>query len=342
MPFFPIQMGALPARFRQQRILIVGCGDVAMRLVKQRLPKHKRGVRIYALTRHTDADKLALLRTQAIVPIRADLDNAQSLKRFKGLAHRIVYTAPPARVGDADLARSAVTQQDATHTALRAACVHGYSQKLDRRMRAFASQMRRGATLPTAMTYISTSGVYGNRDGDWVSEVKAVKPQNLRAWRRLDAERQVRAMSALGVHVAILRAPGIYAADRANGTPLLRLQKKMPVLCTQDDVYTNHIHADDLARAAWLALWRVKGGRVFNVNDDTSLKMGDYFDWVAQLSGLEKPARITRAEAKLTFSEMQMSFMSESRRMNNARVLKELRMQLKYPTVLQGLRAHSA
>ena len=137
----------------------------------------------------------------------------------------------------------------------------------------------------------------------------------------------------------MLRIPGIYAGDRAGGTPVARLQRGTPVLQRSDDVFTSHIHADDLARAMALALWRGKLQRITNVADDSALRMGDYFDLAAQLWGMPPPPRVTRAEAALQLSPVLLSFMSESRRLTNQRMRRELGLVLRYPTVHQGLAA---
>ena len=142
-----------------------------------------------------------------------------------------------------------------------------------------------------------------------------------------------------GVAVHILRIPGIYAPDREGGTPRGRLLKGMPVLQAQDDVYTNHIHADDLARACLAALWRGKPQRVTHASDDTDLKMGDYFDLAADLYQLPRPLRLARDDAVAQLPAMQLSFMSESRRLDNHRLKQELRLVLRYPTVAEGLRS---
>ena len=140
-----------------------------------------------------------------------------------------------------------------------------------------------------------------------------------------------------GVRTSILRIPGIYAQDREGGTPRARLLKGTPVLQEQDDVYTNHIHADDLARACCLALWRGAPQRVYNVNDDSDMLMGDYFDLAADLYGLPRPPRIAREGAAEQLPLLLLSFMNESRRMVNTRMKRELRLQLQHPTVLSGL-----
>ena len=133
--------------------------------------------------------------------------------------------------------------------------------------------------------------------------------------------------------------PGIYAPDRENGTPEGRLRKGTPVLTPEDDVYTNHIHADDLARACVAALWRGAAQRVYHASDDSDMKMGDYFDLAADLYGLPRPPRLPRSTAQTSLPLALLSFMGESRRLDNTRLRRELRMHLRYPTVAQGLRS---
>jgi nucleoside-diphosphate-sugar epimerase len=139
--------------------------------------------------------------------------------------------------------------------------------------------------------------------------------------------------------VSILRIPGIYAGDRPGGHPRERLLRGTAVLAAADDVYTNHIHADDLARACVAALHRALPQRVVHASDDTELKMGEYFDLAADLCGLQRPPRISREEARAQLSPMLLSFMSESRRLDNQRLKTELRLKLRYPTVREGLLA---
>jgi nucleoside-diphosphate-sugar epimerase len=198
--------------------------------------------------------------------------------------------------------------------------------------------MRRSA--PRSVVYGSTSGVYGDCEGTWVAESRAVNPTTARAQRRVDAEARVRHLGRLrsgAVRVSVLRIPGIYAPDREGGTPRERLLRGTPVLTQADDVFTNHTHADDLARACQLAVWRGKSQRIYNVNDDSQLRMGDYFDMAAELYGLAKPARISRTQAQTELPEMLLSFMRESRRLVNTRMKRELRLQLRYPSVKDGL-----
>lgn len=204
-------------------------------------------------------------------------------------------------------------------------------------MRRLLAALRSGKSLPQRLVYISTSGVYGDCAGERVPETRRLRPQTPRARRRVDAEQQLRRFGrTAGTCLSILRAPGIYAADRL---PLERLQRGTPVLAAEDDVFTNHIHADDLAMLAVAALRRGLPNRVYNASDASHLKMGEYFDLVADRFGLPRPPRISREEAEKTLSPVQLSFMSESRRLDNRRIGRELRVGLRYAQVVEGIDA---
>jgi nucleoside-diphosphate-sugar epimerase len=300
-------LGALPARFRRERVLIVGCGDVGLRAA--RLLRGRVG--LLALT--SSPGRVALLRSSGITPLQANLDQPASLARAAGIATRVIHLAPP-------------SSQD-----------HSQWWRDLRTLSLLRALLRRGP--PVSLVYGSTSGVYGDCAGAWVSETRPVQPSTPRAERRVDAERAVRHYGRTArVRASILRIPGIYAPDREGGTPRERLLKRTPVLDAQDDVYTNHIHADDLARATVAALWRGKPQRVYNASDDTELKMGDYFDLAADLYGLPRPPRVARGVAQNALPLMLLSFMSESRRLDNRRLKRELGLALRFETVESGLK----
>src|SRR5487761_2475335 len=186
------------------------------------------------------------------------------------------------------------------------------------------------------LVYISTSAVYGDCGGAWVDEDRPLAPQSPRGARRADAERTLLDWGEQsGVAVAVLRVPGIYAAERL---PLAQLQRDAPVLREEDDVYTNHIHADDLAAICATALAHAARGRAYNASDDSEIKMGDYFDLVADRAGLPRPPRISRAAAEAgAISPGLLSFMRESRRLVNTRMKTELGVRLRYPSVYDGV-----
>ena len=304
MPSIQSPLGALPARFRRSRVLVVGCGDIGLRVAA--LLAGKLTVRALSSQRV----RVPALRAAGTTPLWGNLDRPQSLRRLAGLAQRVLHLAPPATVG-----------------------------ATDERTGALLHALRR-RSVPAALVYASTSGVYGDCGGDWVHEGQTLAPTTPRAQRRADAEARVQFFGRSGgARTTVLRVPGIYAPNREGGTPLERLRKATPVLDATDDVFTNHIHADDLARACVRALWRGKPQRAYNVNDDASLKLGDYFDAAAALYGLPLPPRISRARAEVEMGAMQLSFMSESRRMVNARMKQELGLRLRYASVLDGLAA---
>ncbi|RZL63587.1 MAG: NAD-dependent epimerase/dehydratase family protein [Variovorax sp.] len=308
MPSIDSPLGALPARFRRERLLIVGCGDVGQRVVRDLRGR----MRLIALT--SSAARVPALRAAGVLPLVGDLDAPATLRRLAGVATRVLHLAPPAR--------------DA-----------GTSWWRDARTLALMRTLRL-RSLPAALVYGSTSGVYGDCGGARVTEAREVRPDTPRAHRRVDAERAVRWFArSTGVRASILRIPGIYAPDREGGTPRERLLRGTAALQPADDVYTNHIHADDLARACIAALYRGKPQRVVHASDDTELRMGDYFDFAACLYGLPRPPRLTREEARRQLPVQLLSFMSESRRLDNTRLKCELRVRLAFPTVESGLRS---
>ncbi len=292
----------MPARFRRPRVLIVGCGDVGLRVASLL----KTSARVLALT--SSPTKMAALQAKGITPLLGNLDQAMSLRRLAGVATHLVHMAPPPLQGHTDPRTQSLVQALARRSS------------------------------PFSVVYGSTSGVYGDCQGAWIDETQGLKPETDRAQRRVDAEAWLNAWGKVGgPRVQLLRIPGIYALDREGGTPRERLLRGTPVLQAADDVFTNHVHADDLARATVLAMWRGKRLRPLHVCDDSDLRMGDYMDMAADLWGLARPPRVSRAQAVQQLPAMTMSFMSESRRMHNQRLKQELRMKLSYPTVQEGL-----
>lgn len=288
--------------FRQPTLLIVGCGDIGLRVIECLGPIWK----VLALT--SSPGRCEELRHAGAKPLVGNLDDPATLGRLAGLADAVLHLAPPPGAGSSDT-----------------------------RTRALLSALRRG-TRVRRLVYASTTGVYGDCGGAWVDETRAVRPLTDRAGRRCDAEARVRHFGrGTGCVATVLRVPGIYASNRPGGDPRERLRRGMPALCAEDDVFTNHIHADDLARACIAALMRGKPQRVVHAVDDSDLRMGEYFDLAADLTGLPRPPRISRVQAQEMLSPMAMSFMSESRRLRNQRLKRELRVTLRYPTVREGL-----
>ena len=280
-----------------ERLLIVGVGDVARRALPALVARY---------------DTLALVRAAGpAVPTGVrlaigDLDHPATLAPLAGAAELVLHLAPP----------------DETRAG-------------DTRTRNLINALSGARMLPRRLVYISTSGVYGDCGGARIDESRPVNPGTPRAARRVDAERAVTEWgAAAGVQTTILRVPGIYAADRL---PVERLNRGTPVLREEDDVYTNHVHADDLAAICVRALDADAPPGIYNAADDSELKMGQWFDLVADRFGLARPPRVSRAEVARVISPMLLSFMSESRRLVNRRMKEALGIRLRYPTVFEGV-----
>jgi nucleoside-diphosphate-sugar epimerase len=289
--------------FGKPRILIIGCGDIGLRVARQLAHSYK----VFALT--SSQSRFQELREVGATPILGNLDQPESLWRLPGLAPTIIHLAPPQNLGNRDC-----------------------------RTRNLLRILAQAPDVVRRLIYISTTGVYGDHGGAQVSETTPVNPQSERAQRRVDAERALRLWApAHGVALTILRVPGIYAADRL---PLERLHSKTPALLPEEDAYSNHIQSDDLARLVCAAVYHGKPQRIINTCDGEQTKMGDYFDEVADAFGLDRPPRLPASQLQKTVSPMLWSFMRESRRVSNAR-LRELKTPLRYPSVAHFLKTIS-
>ena len=289
-------------RMQRPRLLIVGCGDVGLRVLRL-----LRG-RWHVMALTSSPERRDALRAAGALPLLGDLDRPATLARLAHVADAVLHLAPPPGSG--------------TH---------------DPRTLALLRALARGGSV-RRLVYASTSGVYGDCGGAWVRETRAVHPLTDRARRRVDAEASVRAFArALHVRATVLRVPGIYALDRPDGDPRTRVRLGTSALVADDDVFTNHIHADDLARACVAALLRGPTLRAIHVNDDSATRLGDHLDRVADLCGLPRVPRITREQALLQLGVQRMSFLSESRRLDNTRMKRELKLKLRYPSVEAAL-----
>lgn len=289
-------------RARRPRLLIVGCGDVGLRVLRL-----LRG-RWHVMALTSSPQRRAQLRAAGALPLQGNLDHPPTLARLAGLADAVLHLAPPPAQG-----------------------------VRDPRTAALLIALARGSG-PRQLVYASTSGVYGDCAGARVRETRPPRPASERAHRRADAEARVRWYArASGVRATILRVPGIYAFDREGGDPRERVRRGTPALAAPHDGYTNHIHADDLARACVVALVRGPTQRAIHVNDDGALTLGEYLDRVADCCSLPRVPRLSRQQAEQQLTPLQLSFLGESRRLDNTRMKRELRLTLRYPTVEAAL-----
>ncbi len=294
----------------KQILLLVGCGDIALRAA----PLLRVHYRLLGLCRRPE--NYDQLRLRGITPVFGDLDNPKSLNRLAGIAHAVLHLAPPPNHGERDIRT----------TNLLVALTKRPTMKR--------------IILPQRFIYISTSGVYGDCNGALIDETCPINPRTERSVRRANAEMQIRNWGLRNrVRVSILRVPGIYAADRL---PLARLRENTPMLLPDEDCYTNCIHADDLVHIIFAALRHAKPGRIYHACDDSRLKMGEYFDLIADRIGIPRPPRVARTKANEHISISMLSYMEESRQLMNIRIKNELHVNLRYPTVTEGISAYKA
>jgi len=282
-------------------VLIAGCGYIGRRLS---VLLQAQGYRVTGLVRSQDSvDRLQMLDVHAM---RVDLDSPVQCAGHVSGYGTVFYLAPPPAHGNEDT-----------------------------RIDSFLCSFDTG-TLPRRIIYISTSAVYGDCQGEWITEAHTLNPTTARGQRRLDAENRLQAWSTRRcVEWIILRVPGIYGPGKL---PLERLRKGTPVLREADSPYTNRIHADDLANICIAAMHSVNHDTIYNVSDGNPSNMTDYFFRVADAAGLPRPPTVTYAQAQQLLSPGMLSFLQDSRRMDNDKMLRELGVELQYPDLDAGLK----
>lgn len=283
-------------------ILIIGCGDIGQRVA--RIWKKQTGA-IFGVVKSEAS--LNTLRQQHIHALSADLDSPDSIGELPSKHSLTYYFAPPPSQGVEDT-----------------------------RMTNFLNCID-NSNLPTHLVYISTSGVYGDQQGQLIDEHTAPNPQVDRAKRRYHAERQLQQWSKdHAVALTILRVGGIYGPNRL---PLQRLKDQVPMLHENLSPQTNRIHADDLAQVCVAAASKKAEGEIYNVSDGTNSNMTEYFNTIADACGLPRPPLVDWDEAEKTISKGMLSYLKESRRMDNSKMMNELEITLKYPTLKDGLKS---
>lgn len=282
-------------------VFIVGCGDIGLRVARL---ERAVGRPVAALAR--SGASAARLEAEGIAAVPGDLDRPDSLLGLPPCA-TLYYFAPPPAEGAGDPRLRALLAALPTHS------------------------------LPERVVYISTSGVYGDCQGAWIDETWPLNPQTPRAQRRVAAESSVQDWAGrFGVACVILRVPGIYGPGRL---PEERIRRRVPVVDPAEAPYSNRIHADDLAEACCAAARRGKAGAAYNISDGQPTTMTDYFLKVADVLGLPHPPAISLAEARRAFTPAMLSFLDESKRLDNRRMREELGIALRYPDLASGLKA---
>jgi nucleoside-diphosphate-sugar epimerase len=281
-----------------QKVWIMGCGDIGRRVA--RLYQNE-GIKAIGWVRSDESLQLGL--AQGFAMRKGDVDRGSFFPIF-ALDEALVYWfMPPQPSGESD-----------------------------DRIRRFLKGVD---AAPKRVLLISTTGVYGDCGGRWIDESEPLKPVADRAKRRADAENVVQEWAArFGGEIVILRVPGIYAPERL---PLERLRRGEPVLHEEEAPWTNRIHADDLAMVCKRAMEVASPGSIYNATDGHPSTMTDYFNQVADFAGLPRPPQISMAEAQTAMSAGMLSYLQESRRIGNEKLLRELGVSLRYPSLADGL-----
>lgn len=287
-------------QYQPHHVTVIGCGDIGLRTSKRWLSQ---GVPVDGLARSKSS--AARMQTAGVTPHVADLDDPVGLDLLPTADTLLYYFAPPPKQG-----------------------------RLDTRIKHFLAGLENHG-LPEKMVYLSTSGVYGDQQGQRITEETPVSPQVDRAYRRCDAEQQLRLFSKKhGLDLVILRVGGIYGPGRL---PEKRLRARVPIIHENLAPKTNRIHADDLALICEAAGRKGRPGEIYNVSDGTASNMTEYFKLIADHLGLPHPPEIGWDEAEQALTSGMLSYLRESRRMDNGKMLRELGVTLQYPTLQHWL-----
>ncbi len=278
-------------------LLIFGYGFAARALTHRLQPK---GWTVAATIRKpTDR---ARLDVEGVTPV--GMGNREQMDRAVRAARAILVTAPPNETGCPGLA-------------------------------ALVPALARTHAFPDWIGYLSTTGVYGDRHGGWVTEKSQLAARSLEGARRVGAERDwLEVARGMGLTVCVFRLPGIYGPGR-SGFDRLRAGEARRIV-SPGQVFSR-IHVDDLAAGLEASIARPRAGGIYNLCDDEPCPNSDVIAHAAGLLGLPVPPEVPLAEANL--SPAAQRFYGESKRVSNARAKAELGWRPAYPTYREGLRA---
>ncbi len=284
---------------------VIGCGDVGRRIAIELIDQGVDAADILALVKSPESAVVA--RALGLQVEQFDFD-AETLRLPESIhGARWCYLVPPQKIGETDL-RSQTVLRTVSESYIK----------------------------PNSLALISTTGVYGDTDGDWVDESTPTNPVTERGLRRLDMEDRWLVWAAHHrVPIRVLRVPGIYANSRI---PLARLKNATPVVRAEECGYSNRIHADDLAVAVTKAMHYEGEEVIFNATDGSPGKISEYLQTAAEVAGLPPLPEISMAEAKDKLSAGMLSYLAESRRIRNTKLIQELKVALRYPDFREGLR----
>ncbi|MEI6305190.1 MAG: SDR family oxidoreductase [Deltaproteobacteria bacterium] len=283
-----------------QRIVIAGCGYIGIRVADL---WRKRGAEVTCLVR--TPEKIASLAKCGYQVIHFDIP--ESLTPPDLNSSILYYFVPPPGGGISDT-----------------------------RARTFLEALDSIQNL-AKIIYMSATSVYSETKGGVVTEESPTEPSSAMGKRRLDAENAFRDYCLQKkIPGVILRVSGIYGSGRL---PLMQIEKGEPLLSEDEAGPSNRIHADDLADICVTAGEKCISSDIFNVSDGNPASMTDYFNAVADKLGLPRQPKVTLEEARRLMSPLMFSYVSESRIVDNSRMLEKLDVKLRYPGLKDGLKA---
>ena len=286
-----------------EKNVILGCGEVGRRIAKQLI---SRGISNDSIVGFVNSEASATKAQE--LGISCQLIDADNLMHDLNECHKanIYYTIAPQKSGDVDLRSAAII-----------------------------SSLKHNSVCPNKIVLISTTGLYGDCNGQWVTEDSPVRPQTGRGQRRLSAEKQWLEWGAKAdVEIVILRVPGIYARSRL---PKKRLESATPVVMASECGFTNRVHADDLANMCVIAMQKAPHGEIYNASDGVPGKIAEYLQAAAASLGLAPLPEISMSRAHAELSPGMLSYLNESRKISNRKILNDLNIELIYPDYKIGI-----
>lgn len=284
-----------------KQLFIAGCGYTGQRVA---LAARQQGWQVTAQLR--DEAKCGPLAQAGCTIVLANLDRLDEIPPLALAGQTLLYSVPPQGGGSIDL-----------------------------RTRTFLKALERDQQTPERIIYLSATSVYGNTDGALVNETSPAQPTAAMGKRRLDAEQQFSAFAERhAIPLVILRVSGIYGPGRL---PLMQISQGQPLLQEALAKPSNRIQVDDLVQVCLSALER--GSGIYNVSDGAPCSMTAYFNACADVLGLPRQPQVDLAEAQRVMPPLLFTYFVESRVVDNRRMLDELDITLRYPTLAEGLQA---
>ena len=285
-----------------QKVFIAGCGYIGRRIAQSYMES---GVGVTCMVR---SQELASgLETDGFNAIIFSLDDPEAIPTLSLSDTVLFYLVPPPGGG--------IT---------------------DSRARNFIAHISE-TEKPTKIVYMSATSVYKSVSGDIVTEESPTSPDSAMGKRRLDAEAAfLEYGAAQNVPIIILRVSGIYGPGRL---PLMQISQRQPLLNENESGPSNRIHADDLAMVSIAAAKNAVGGDIFNISDGHPSSMTSYFNACADALGLPRQPQVTLGEARLVMSPLMLSYVSQTRVVDNRKMLERLKVKLRYETLTEGLAA---